>query len=212
MSDIHNDYLRFKSMLHAIQFSKQDQLYIVGDVFDRSNHEPNPVDLYFQILSLGNRCTVIRGNHDHNLALYIYKYFSLSERKQRKLEPYQYNSFQLLMERLAPADVQQLADTIMGWPLQLEVRINEEKYLLAHAMTSALNITKPDSYYLTGVNDEIYYENGVEGYTSICGHSNKSNHIWKNINGNVYLIDCGCGFRKGKLGCLCLESKEEFYV
>lgn len=28
----------------------------------------------------------------------------------------------------------------------------------------------------------------------------------------VYMIDCGCGFKSGRLGCLCLETKEEFYV
>ena len=71
MSDIHNDCERFREMLQRISFSKEDHLFIVGDVFDRSNHNPNPVDLYFKILSLDARCTMIRGNHDHWLATYI---------------------------------------------------------------------------------------------------------------------------------------------
>ena len=69
-------------------------------------------------------------------------------------------------------------------------------------------------YYLIGneMNAE-YLCNGVEGYTSICGHRNTVNHkIWKNEKGNLIMCDCGCGFRNGKLGCLCLETKEEFYV
>lgn len=42
---------------------------------------------------------------------------------------------------------------------------------------------------------------------------NTVNHkIWKNEKGNLIMCDCGCGFRNGKLGCLCLETKEEFYV
>ena len=80
ISDIHNDYDRFCEMLKKIEFSTDDHLYILGDVFDHSNYNPNPVELYFKILSLGDSCTVIRGNHDHWLALYILEYFAYRKR------------------------------------------------------------------------------------------------------------------------------------
>ena len=92
--------------------------------------------------------------------------------------------------------------------------MNNEKYLLAHAMTSKPECTENKYYYLMGneMNPE-YFCNGVEGYISICGHRNTVNHkIWKNEKGNLIMCDCGCGFIDGKLGCLCLETKEEFYV
>lgn len=58
-----------------------------------------------------------------------------------------------------------------------------------------------------------YLHNGIEGYISVCGHRNTANHkIWKNEKRNLIMCDCGCGFRNGKLGCLCLETKEEFYI
>lgn len=212
MSDIHNNYMLFKKMLHAIHFSKEDRLFVLGDIFDRSNHNPNPVDLYFQVLSLGERCIVIRGNHDQWLAEYILDYFSLPERKRRKIEPYRYNSFELLRDRLTPIDLQNLAKDIMQWPLQLQVEINEERYLLSHAMTSLPDELQLQDYYLAGIQDEVYLERGIPGYISICGHSCTGGRIWKNRKGNLYAIDCGCGFRDGKLGCLCLETKEEFYV
>ena len=50
ISDIHNDNKRFCEMLKKIEFSADDYLYILGDVFDRSNYNPNLVDLYFKIL------------------------------------------------------------------------------------------------------------------------------------------------------------------
>ena len=212
MSDIHNNYKRFKNMLQNIQFSEDDKLYILGDVFDRSNYDPNPVDLYFQILALGDRCTVIRGNHDQWLMEYINKYFSTPEKRRRKIEPYQYNSFLLLQDRLTPIDIQNIADTIMKWPLQLEIEVNDVKYLLAHAMTSEPDKILPDEYYLTGVPNNTYLEQGIAGYISICGHSSTEGKILKNNNETIYVIDCGCGFKSGRLGCLCLESKEEYYV
>ncbi|MFR4819445.1 MAG: hypothetical protein ACLUA9_10125 [Blautia stercoris] len=138
----------------------------------------------------------------------------MPEWKRRKTEPYQYNTFRCLTRRLVEVDVQNLARQILTWPLQLSVQVNNEKYLLAHAMTSKPECTENKYYYLMGneMNAE-YLHNGIEGYISICGHRNTANHkIWRNEKGNLIMCDCGCGFRNGKLGCLCLETKEEFYV
>ena len=61
--------------------------------------------------------------------------------------------------------------------------------------------------------DEEFLQKGIAGYSSVCGHINMGgHHIWKNTLENVYVCDCGCGFESGRLGCLCLETKEEFYV
>ena len=214
VSDIHNDYQKFCELLKMIEFSKDDKLFILGDLFDRSDYNPNPVDLYFKVMELGDNCSMIRGNHDEWLAAYILKYYQMPEWKRRKTEPYQYNTFRCLTRRLVEVDVQNLARQILTWPLQLSVQVNNEKYLLAHAMTSKPECAENKYYYLIGneMNAE-YLCNGVEGYTSICGHRNTVNHkIWKNEKGNLIMCDCGCGFIDGKLGCLCLETKEEFYV
>lgn len=83
-----------------------------------------------------------------------------------------------------------------------------------HAMTSIPEERKSEEYYLLG--DETYkkfLKNGISEYISVCGHRDMGEHrIWKNAAENVYVCDCGCGFRSGRLGCLCLENKEEFYV
>lgn len=214
VSDIHNDYQKFCELLKMIEFSKDDKLFILGDLFDRSDYNPNPVDLYFKVMELGDNCSMIRGKHDEWLAAYILKYYQMPEWKRRKTEPYQYNTFRCLTRRLVEVDIQNLARQILTWPLQLSVQVNNEKYLLAHAMTSKPECAENKYYYLIGneMNAE-YLCNGVEGYTSVCGHRNTVNHkIWKNEKGNLIMCDCGCGFRNGKLGCLCLETKEEFYV
>lgn len=172
VSDIHNDYQKFCELLKVIKFSKEDKLFILGDLFDRSDYNPNPVDLYFKVMELGDNCSMIRGNHDEWLAAYILKYYQMPEWKRRKTEPYQYNTFRCLTRRLVEVDVQNLARQILTWPLQLSAQVNNEKYLLAHAMTSKPECTENKYYYLMGneMNPE-YFCNGVEGYISICGHS-----------------------------------------
>ena len=61
---------------------------------------------------------------------------------------------------------------------------------------------------------EMFLFNGREGYISICGQANiiGNGRIWRNKLKIVYMCDCGCGFKDGRLGCLCLETKEEIYV
>jgi len=213
-SDIHNDSKRLRTLLKIIGFSSVDHLYILGDLFDRTEYNPDPVGVYFTILELGDRCTVIRGNHDTELATYITNYYGTSEKKRSKLEPYQSNSFELLTKRFTPVDMVNLAKEIMTWPLQISFEYDNEKYLLAHAMTANPKMCMPEEYYLTGVLDDAeYLEKGIEGYTSVCGHHGiGGNRIWKNSRGNVYMTDCGCGYRDGKLGCICIDSKEEYYV
>lgn len=113
-----------------------------------------------------------------------------------------------------------LAEKIMEWPLQICIEVEEVKYLLAHACTSMSDRVMIDEYYLMGSYFsgaeayEMFLSDGREGYISVCGHDNimGSGKIWKNKLKNVYMCVCGCGFKSGRLGCLCLETKEETYV
>lgn len=71
ITDIHNDSWRFMKLLEKIDLKEEDHLYLLGDLFDRCMDHPDPAGVYFQVLKLGKKCTVIRGNHDHWLANYI---------------------------------------------------------------------------------------------------------------------------------------------
>lgn len=213
-SDIHNDSEKFKELLRQLNLQKEDKLYILGDLFDRSNHNPDPVGVYFAVLALGDKCQAIRGNHEQELAQYITLYYQTPEKKRAKLESYPYNTFNLLEERLTPVDIQNIAKWIETLPVQVELEVNGINYLLAHAMTTKPDMKCEEKVYLQGsASFQNFLMNGVKGYISICGHSNpEGSDIWRNSNGNVIICDCGCGFRSGRLGCLCLETGEEIYV
>ena len=43
-------------------------------------------------------------------------------------------------------------------------------------------------------------------------NNQRSDDIEQNEWSNLYMIDCDRGFENGRLGCLCLETREEFYV
>ena len=63
MSDIHGEWDRFKKMLELIQFSEQDELYIIGDVIDRY---PQGIDILFEIMNHTNMYMIL-GNHEQML-------------------------------------------------------------------------------------------------------------------------------------------------
>ena len=133
ITDIHNDSWRFMKLLEKMDLKEDDHLYLLGDLFDRCMDHPDPAGVYFQILKLGKKCTVIRGNHDHWLANYIFRYYGMDERDRALLQPYPYNSFHLLQERLTEVDLKQLAERILSWPVQVEIEVDSQPYLLAHA-------------------------------------------------------------------------------
>lgn len=205
LSDIHNDAQRLRELLRTVAFSDADHLYILGDLFDRCDYAPDPVGVYFTILGLGDRCTVLRGNHDELLAQYILQYYATPERKRKCLAPYPYNSFELLRERLVPVDLLALAEWLLDKPEILRVKVNNTFYLFVHQAEQI--------YKEFDIDKQIFLEQGINDTVCLFGHEGTASHrIWKNKKGNVYNIDCGCGFKSGNLGCLCLESGEEFYV
>ncbi|MCM1087796.1 MAG: metallophosphoesterase [Muribaculaceae bacterium] len=227
IGDIHNEAKKLNSILEQIQPTDSDKVIVLGDIFDRGGEDANPVDVYFMLSGLQGDCIWIRGNHDHWLAYYIKKYFSLPERKREKMPPYFYNSFDLMKQRMTETDMLELADLICGLPLQKEINIDGKKFLFAHAMTSYPSIREADNYYMMGSPElETFFLSGIDGYVSLCGHTVTDNIIWKkggrfldedkhsiwmNEKENVYLMDCGCGFAGGKLACICLEGGERFY-
>ena len=164
ISDIHNDSEKLNKLLKAISFDKEnDTLYVLGDLFDRAPYNPTPLGVYYTIESLGDSCTVIRGNHDEWLADYIYKYLDTPEKKRAGLAPYDYNTFLIIKDWLTEVDLKALADWLKSKPLQIEVEVEGVKYLLAHAETSDPAIEKEDLHYLLGDVGFSFLKNGVPG-------------------------------------------------
>lgn len=228
MGDIHNESVKLQNVLDQIDISFDDELIVLGDLFDRGGLNADPVGVYFILSGIQGTCTWIRGNHDQWLADYIKKYYSRSEKGRQKMSPYTYNSFDIMRQRITEFDLLNLADMILGLPLQKEIAIGDKKYLLAHAMTSYPSVSQVKDYYMMGNYDlDTFCLEGIEGYISICGHTPTANllwkrdrsmyideymkSIWRNKKGNVYLLDCGCGFESGRLACMCLETGERYY-
>lgn len=218
IGDIHNELRKLKSVLEQINLSVEDELIILGDIFDRGGADADPIGVYYELMKVQGKCSWIRGNHDQWLANYINEIFSKPEKKRKYVQPYHYNSYELMAERITEVDLLNVADLIYKLPLQKEYVIDGKHYLFAHAMATHPAVHEKDDYYLTGsYNIDDFIHNGIEGYISMVGHTSVSNYncssntIWYNEKKNVVLMDCGCGFGGGRLACLCIETGKEYY-
>lgn len=87
-----------------------------------------------------------------------------------------------------------------------------------------LDIIQPgadDRVYILG--DMIDRQRGIPGYVSVVGHvptilvrgvAGRPAEIWKSPDGCLIDVDCGAVFPSagGRLGCLCMETRQEYYV
>jgi serine/threonine protein phosphatase 1 len=69
-----------------------------------------------------------------------------------------------------------------------------------------LLFTRPNPDIMLFDDEDIFV---ISGHTPTLSYTGKPEIIIRNKN---ILIDCGACFKKGRLGCICLDTMEEFYV
>ena len=221
MSDLHGCYEAYVKMLKRISFSKEDILYILGDVVDRG---PNGMKI---LLDIARRENVIlfRGNHDLQAGILLLNLYRLEEENCPKelIEAYKgwlsdggkttLEEFLMLSEEERETVLKVLRKSLIS----KEIEVNGKKFLLAHTVPEVDFICDYEKWteedYTTGEPDydEIYFDDMY----IITGHT-PTGYIRQNSAGKIWMgnhhiaIDCGAVFGYA-LGCLCLDTMEEFY-
>lgn len=212
MSDIHGCYSEFMEMLNKIKFSDDDELYILGDIFDRG---PQPLKVLDYILERKN-IVMLKGNHEKMFqdAIenedYILWYFNGG-----------YVTHSQLQER-GQGEIEKVYSYVKELPLIKVV----DKFIFVHSGFENYDDSLELDEFLAQSEDicvwsreNIGKEKKYRDYTVICGHTpvqnieDGCNTILKRC-GTIY-IDCGCCFGamvNGQLACLRLDDMEEFYV
>ena len=225
MSDLHGRYDLYIKILEKIEFSENDTLYILGDCVDRGDEGLKIV------LDIAERDNVIglMGNHDF-LAL------SIISNLDRALKPGHLEDMRYLIDmwkmdggtatyneykKLSPEERKLALMTIDGFRNYAEVKIGEREFVLCHGGIRDYSEDRPLSDYT--VEDIAFYrEDYSKPKFAKCGKYLVTGHtptaaIEGATEGKIYknhdhiAIDCGAVFGYG-LGCLCLDTMEEFYV
>ena len=213
MSDIHGMAHLLRAMLEKIGFSGEDRLYILGDMIDRG---PDPAGV-MDLVAAHENITALRGNHEDTFA----QWYESTPPEERT--GYFYNTWDVLQNDPVKRDkIPEYVSWMKRLPLYKKVKMDGSCYLMAHASTEEImRMWKRKVNFLW---DTSFIERGtgVPAYISIVGHvptfilrgyPDEPATIWRSPNGRIIDVDCGAAFpsRGGRLGCLCLETGEEFY-
>ena len=232
MSDIHGRKDKFDKLMKEINFCHgTDTLYVLGDVIDRGE---SGIELLKQFM-YQDSVKVFLGNHEQMMMFHYL--FGLND---WLLEGNGGLPTKQAFESCTKEEQKRLLDFLKTRThLVKTLTINDTCYQLSHAaFTPVYNIDLETIDTVSTNYDWIELSSFLWGWgehsvnqipllkqekpmTFIVGHTPTTiiegwqrNQIYKKKydNGMTLIdIDCGCAFDDGQLGCLCLETKKEYY-
>lgn len=232
MADIHGCFDKYQQMLEKIAFSAKDTLYVLGDVLDRG---PDGIPILQNMNARANVLPLL-GNHEFMAAVCMpwllqevtaENLAELDESQLAALNDWLDNGGGTTIQSLHQLNQEEREDILeylREMELYAEVEAGGKSFVLVHAGLDHFAPDKPlDDYQL----EDFLFDRPRVGQTYfpdkflVFGHTPVrylrhqagqplSDTIFR--WGNQIAIDCGCVFPNGRLGCLCLDTLEEFYV
>ncbi len=224
ISDLHGCIQKYHDMLNCLNLQPGDTLYVLGDVVDRGK------DGIAILLDMMNRRNVvpILGNHDL-MAFTVLGYlnnddgtFELQGSKLRSWQEWMFNGGAPTQEAFSVLPYgkrKRILEYLEEFSLYEEVSAGEKNFLLVHAGLSGFLPQKPlweydlhDFLWGRTDYDTIYFPDKF----LVTGHT-PTFHIGEEYRGKIYqknrhiALDCGAVYGE-KLGGICLDTLEEFYV
>lgn len=210
ISDIHGEYIRFLAMLEEINFTDDDELYILGDVIDRG---PEGVKMLLDIMSRTN-VHMLLGNHEHMCLATLGPNNEIGARQLWEQNGGRATRNDLLFGEFKNRKID-ILNFIAALPDFIDLEIDGKKFHFVHGCPAA---TKHDRIWERPNPDA---ERPFDDATVIVGHmpTNFLNgddgmplRIWQ--GDGIIGIDCGCGDNNklGQLACLRLEDMKAFYI
>jgi serine/threonine protein phosphatase 1 len=227
-SDIHGNNNKFFELLELINFTKDDELYILGDIID--GYSGFAEILNFIIKS--NNIFCIEGNHEQMMTQTLKN----NNDKIRELW-FQNNGCDTLnlLEHFSLEKQNEYKDYIFNLKNHI---LLDDHFILVHAgiQVPRMQIMKQDAAKILNSQDEtfevwarkeFFSNRALKGYKVIFGHTPtfmistdlkqpfpEKQSIWyDNRFKDKICVDCGILFPYlgGRLGCLRLDDMKEFY-
>ena len=220
ISDIHGNYDKYKEMLDKIRFSDEDTLYVLGDCTDRGK---KGIDIWLDLMNRSN-VTMIMGNHD-DMALKTMRAWRHPElfdgEVQEGTELWMYNGGRSTLEAFInqPESMQdKIIRFVSSFSTFKQIEVNGKRYFLAHSIGEHGKCEIDKYSYYDYIWERPDYSKCYDpDVILITGHT-PTYFIDKEYKGRIYqgnnhiAIDCGAAYQDGRLGCICLDTMEEFYI
>lgn len=226
VSDIHGCFDKYREMLKLIGFAPRDTLYVLGDVIDRG---PDGIKI-LQDMMLRPNVFPLLGNHEFTAAVCLpWLMEEITEQSLAALDETQLAALDewltngggptlRALKQLGQQEREEVMEYFREMELFAELEAGGRRFVLTHSAPEHFAPDKPlNSYELQDLlfgrpePDAVYYPDKIWVFghtpTRILGGGDKifRRQTWVDI-------DCGCVFKGGRLGCLCLDTMKEFYV
>lgn len=222
MSDLHGQYDLYREILGKIDLRGDDTLYILGDFVDRGE---DGVKILLDVMERPNVKPLI-GNHDWTMLALIRGEKQLIEKMGRGEA---LNLYRLWFSdggrptyRAIRALDRETREKVLSFVADMdyiaEVTAGGKRYFLSHTLPEYDPDTpltdRPADEFIHGEPD--YDTRYLPDTVTVTGHTptglidpEYKGRIWHG-NGHI-AVDCGAAFH-GTLGCICLDTMEEFYI
>ncbi|WP_421799681.1 metallophosphoesterase family protein [Haliscomenobacter sp.] len=205
ISDIHGCNATFEALLQQINFSKEDQLFLLGDYLDRGPSSKQVLDTIFRLKAEGYQLQCLRGNHEEMLLWAL-------EGHVHNLQSFLQNGGEVTLASFGvqyPWEIPQpYLDFLENLPFWIEV----EEYIFVHAGLKFLPDTSPFEHtdrmlWIRNWYTDLDLEWLGPRYI-VHGHTptpySTIQHLFRHFKGlRVINIDGGCVFRQAEYGHLC---------
>lgn len=228
VSDLHGCYDKYMKMIQKIQFKNDDTLYILGDIIDRGDRG---ITILCDMMNRKNIVPIL-GNHEYmaynvlknlNNEITLYNYNKYLDKDAINLfENWMFNggipTFQELTG-LTDEERKSIIEFLGNFDFFKEIEVAGNKFILVHGGLIDFEEMKPlkdyDIHSLVWGRCDYKKQYYPDKYL-VTGHT-PTHNIDKEYMGKIYkknnhiAIDCGV-VHGGRLGCVCLDTLEEFYV
>lgn len=218
VSNLHGDFVGFQELLKKIGFGKKDTLFILGDTVDFGD---GSMDLLVDI-SMRENVFSLAGEHDFKAARMLSGFQKMLDGggtpdKEFAMEMAEWcenggqetlDGFRALDDDMREGVLDYLADSM----LYDTVKVGDTRYLLVHAglgnfsSDKSLDDYTPEEVFTPELPDAAF----LKKYILVVGHTPTKDGKINRRDGVIYM-DCGVA-DGGSIGCLCLETGEEYYV
>lgn len=224
VSNIHGDYESFKALLETINFKDTDIMYILGDIVD---YGEGGIELINDISMRYNVYPIV-GEHDFTALKMLAGFSRMLESGETPTPEFisemtewsadggavTLSAFRELDEDAREGVIDYLSDMA----LYEEIEVGGQEYLLVHAGIANftpdidLDTLDPEDFFGEALDlTKKYYDDKIiiVGHNPTTSDNGGEDRIF--YGNNSIDIDCGVA-RGGRLGCLCLENKKEYYI
>lgn len=218
VANLHGDNAGFQKLLQTIKFKDRDVLYVLGDSVDIGEES---MDLLTD-MSMRVNVYPLAGEHDLKALRMLSGFEKMLQNGSAPTPEFSAEMTTWAQDggmvtltgyRKLDSDMREgVLDYLSDFMLCDVVKAGGKTYMLAHAGLSNYDADKAAEDYEPAevFSTELPNADFFKTRTLIVGHAPTASGKIERKGGVIYL-DCGA-MRGGRIGCLCLETDEEYYV